>query len=107
MKKLAVALMVVLATTSVFAIKSVNSRIVPEKEDFSAFGDAYQFKLYDSLWTEILPILPSGRNGDGVDVDSAKVGSGYLITKIDTVGSSDTLLIIFGGSDSLIIAKDR
>jgi len=49
----------------------------------------------------------------GLSCDSAKVvdnvviGSGHFITKIDTIGSTDTLLIIFGSADSLIIVKDR
>jgi len=54
------------------AVKVVNSRNVPEKEDFSSFGDAYQFNMYDTILTEMLPIMPSGRNGDGIDVDSIR-----------------------------------
>ena len=63
----------------------------------------------DSLTLDVLCGNPSADslNVSYQDTDTARTGGGYFITKIDTIGSTDTLLIIFGSADSLIIVKDR
>ena len=129
--KRSIVLLICLLAFAASAVKPVNSRNVPEAEDFSTFGNAFQFELYDTILSEILPIMSTGRNVDAIDVDSVRtsylfgspaldsisgtvgldtvfVGAGLIgIAKIDTMGNADTIMIILNTGDSLMIAKDR
>lgn len=91
----------------------------------------------DTVLTELTNLLAAARNKDAINIDSAyinsyikgnpdvdsltgnpfidtvttrgvKVGAGNIyITKIDTITSDDTLMIILNTGDSLMIGKDR
>lgn len=100
---------VLLSAVALFAADVVNSRVVPTKEDFSSFGDATNFYLYDTLWTEILPILSSGRNTDAIDVDSARVTTGNIsqvVADSVTFGGLSISAIDSSGTDSIAITID-
>lgn len=90
--------LVLVAVLAVFAADIVNGRVVPTRSDFSSFGDAQQFHLYDSLFTEILPILSAGRNTDAIDVDSARVATLNVTTGNATTGNISQVV-----ADSLTI----
>jgi hypothetical protein len=110
-KRCTVFAVVATAALSVFSADIVNGRVVPTKSDFSSFGEAGQFYLYDTLFTEMLPILSAARNKDAIDVDSARATTINSTTGnisnavVDSIsfGAFDVSAVDTAGTDSLAI----
>lgn len=110
MKKLLTIIAILAIAASTFAVKKVNSRVIPSADDFSEFGGgaAYQFILLDSLLSEF------SRWGDGtprsdnlavnkIDVDTLEGDNTYMdsaaianITGCDVIAGNPAIDSISG-----------
>jgi hypothetical protein len=105
--------LVALVASSAFAVKSVNSRNIPEKEDYSTFGASYQnlANMYDTLLDELANILSANKASDCISVQKATADS-VVVSKIAnitgkvSVDTIDGLAVLAGNptADSIVVS---
>ena len=87
MKQLLAVLVVLALCAPGFAMKKVNGREIPEKEDFSSYGASFQQQIdqYDTLLSEIADLLSTTEGSDMVNVDTVTATKANITTADITV----------------------